>query len=317
MLHEIDLARVDLNLLVLFEAVFQARHVARAGERLNLSASAVSHGLGRLRRAFNDPLFLKHPKGVVPTALAEQLAEPIARALDQARQVFGRADAFEPRRSARRFTIGAPDGIAAVALPRALAAVRREAPNVGIGIRELQPLESLPALDAREIDVALYPLAEIPARFDARLLYEDDFVIAARKGHTLGPRPTLRRYAAAGHLLVTRAGDSRGFVDDVLAEHGLARTVVLTVPSFMWALAALAESDLVAALPRMLVRAHGSRFGVVAVEPPVPMGRSRITVVASRAAMADAGVAWLVGLLERVLGEGARRAARPKRSKRD
>jgi DNA-binding transcriptional LysR family regulator len=116
-------------------------------------------------------------------------------------------------------------------------------------------------------------------------------------------------------VLVARAGDIRGFVDDVLAEHGLERTVVLTVPSFMWALAALAQSDLVAALPRMLVRAHGSRFGVVAVEPPMRMGRSRVTVVASRAAMADAGVALLVGLLERVLAEGAGAAPRKRRKR--
>src|SRR5512134_799272 len=141
MLHEIDLSRTDLNLLVLFEAVFGARHVGHAGERLKLSPSAVSHGLGRLRRAFNDPLFLKHPKGVVPTALAEELAEPIARILEQARAVFGSAEVFDARRSTRRLTIGAPDGIAAVMLPPVLADVRVEAANVGIGIRELQPRE--------------------------------------------------------------------------------------------------------------------------------------------------------------------------------
>jgi DNA-binding transcriptional LysR family regulator len=85
MLHEIDLARVDLNLLVLFEAVFEERHVGRAAQRLHLSPSAVSHGVGRLRRALHDPVFLKHPKGVVPTARAAELAVPIADILERVR----------------------------------------------------------------------------------------------------------------------------------------------------------------------------------------------------------------------------------------
>ena len=86
MLHEIDLGRVDLNLLVLFEAVFEERHVGRAAQRLHLSPSAVSHGVGRLRRALNDPVFLKHPKGVVPTARAAELAVPIADILARVRE---------------------------------------------------------------------------------------------------------------------------------------------------------------------------------------------------------------------------------------
>jgi DNA-binding transcriptional LysR family regulator len=308
MLHEIDLARADLNLLVLFEAVLHARHVGRAGERLHLSPSAVSHGLGRLRRAFNDPLFLKHPKGVVPTALAEQLAEPIAHILEQARAVFASGDAFDPLRSTRTFTLGAPDGIAAVTLPAVVAAVERAAPNVRLGLRELQPSETLAALDARQVDLALYPLEETPARFEARQLYEEDFVIAARRGHRLGRRPTLDRYAQARHVLVTRTGDRRGFVDDLLAKHGLSRTVALTVPTFMAALAAICDSDLVAALPRSLVEKQGARFGVVAAEPPVRIGHSRIKAIATRPAMTDAGIAWLMSVVERVLGS---RAAAP------
>src|SRR4029453_14143410 len=77
MLNAINLSRADLNLLVLFEAVLQERHVGRAADRLNLTPSAVSHGLGRLRRLLNDPLFLKTPKGVVPTARATQLSPPL------------------------------------------------------------------------------------------------------------------------------------------------------------------------------------------------------------------------------------------------
>src|SRR5690349_15229221 len=102
MLNQIDLSRADLNLLVLFEAVLQEAHVGRAAERLNLSPSAVSHGLRRLRVLLNDPLFLKHPKGVVPTARADALAEPILDILARARVVVGGAEQFDPVRSQRR-----------------------------------------------------------------------------------------------------------------------------------------------------------------------------------------------------------------------
>src|SRR5687767_9496348 len=108
MLNQIDLSRIDLNLLVLFETVMEERHVGRSAQRLNLSPSAISHGLGRLRTLLDDPLFLRTPKGVVPTDRAEELAAPIADILARIRGVVATAAPFDPAHSQRRFTIGAP-----------------------------------------------------------------------------------------------------------------------------------------------------------------------------------------------------------------
>src|SRR5262245_48927557 len=168
MLHEIDLSRTDLNLLVLFDVVMSERHVGRAAERLNLSASAVSHGLGRLRRLLNDPLFLRTPKGVVPTARALELAEPVTDVLARARSVIATAAPFDPKTSKRRFTIGAPDGVSAVFLPPLLAALEQQAPGIDIGVRQLLPSQggralgrawdtALAELEARAIDIAVAP----------------------------------------------------------------------------------------------------------------------------------------------------------------
>src|SRR6188474_3982581 len=96
MLNKIDLSRADLNLLALFEVVLEERHVGRAAERLRLTPSAVSHGLGRLRRMLNDPLFLRTPKGVVPTARATELAAPVADILARVRAVVSFAEPFDP-----------------------------------------------------------------------------------------------------------------------------------------------------------------------------------------------------------------------------
>src|SRR5262245_9739845 len=139
MLNETDLSRADLNLLVLFEAVIEERHVGRAADRLNISPSAVSHGLGRLRRMLNDPLFVRAPKGVVATARAMELAAPVAEILARVRSVISTAEPFEPATSSRRFTLGAPDGVAAVFLSSLLAGLQRSAPGVEISIRQLLP----------------------------------------------------------------------------------------------------------------------------------------------------------------------------------
>jgi DNA-binding transcriptional LysR family regulator len=309
MLNETELSRIDLNLLVLFEIVMEERHVGRAARRLNLSPSAVSHSLGRLRRLLNDPLFLRTPKGVVPSARASELAAPVDDILARVRSVLSAAKPFDPATSERRFTIGAPDGVSAVLVPELLGAVRKGAPRIDISVRDILPSpgigpaggpwdHALGELETRAIDVVLLPLAEVPARFAERMLYREDFVIGMRAGHPFASRSTLDAFCGAQHLVVSQAGDPRGFVDDLLASRGHSRQVALTAPNFMMALAVLAETELIAALPRQLVMRYAARFGLTSREPPFPFRSDPIRAIATRSAMMDAGVAWLFGLLQ-------------------
>jgi len=303
MLNKIDLSRVDLNLLVVFETVLEERHVGRAAARLTLSASAVSHGLGRLRQLLNDPLFLRTPKGVVPTARAIELAEPVADILAGVRSVVSTAEPFDPAKSTRRFTVGAPDGISAVILPQLLTTVQRAAPHIDISVRQILPTparvwqSAIADLDARAMDIAIIPADDVPARFAERILYDEDFVIAMRKGHPFGVEPTLKGFCAMQHLVVSLTGDAHGFVDEFLATQGYSRRIALTVPNFMFALAVIAETNLIAALPRKFVALHGGRFGVVGTEAPLPLDRFRVRAIAPRVAMMDSGLAWLFDTL--------------------
>lgn len=300
MLNKTPLSRVDLNLLVLFEVVLAERHVGRAAERLKLSPSAVSHGLRRLRDLLNDPLFLKHPKGMVPTTRATELAEPIGRILAQVRTVVGDSAPFDAATSSRRFIIGASDGMAAVILPPLLKSIRRKAPKIDIAMRHLQPDpwdRAFADLDARSVDIALLPYGNIPARFIAQALYEEDFVIAMRSGHPLSRALTLKRYCEAQHVLVAPSGDPFGYIDNQLEKKGLSRRVALTVSNFLLALATVADSDLIAALPRRLVAAHAARFRVTSVESPVPWPPDAIRAIVPKVAMTDAGIAWFFDLL--------------------
>ena len=311
MLNQTDLSRIDLNLLVLFEIVFQERHVGRSAERLHLSPSAISHGLGRLRTLLGDPLFLKTPKGVVPTERALQLAPSVAEILARVRGIVS---------TARRLTRGIRRAVSSSARRmecrrscclRCWRRCARSAPGVDIGIRQLLPVQgftvphlawkdALKELEDRTMDIAIIPFDDIPVRFHKQKLYEEEFVIAVRKGHSFQRNPTLKRYCEMEHLVVSHTGDVSGFVDVELAKRGLTRRVALTVPNFIFALSVLAETEMVSAIPRRFIEIHGARFDVVAVKAPLPLPRFSINIVLPKVAMMDAGLAWLVQLLGQV-----------------
>ncbi|HEX6705598.1 MAG TPA: LysR family transcriptional regulator [Albitalea sp.] len=308
MLNPSHLARVDINLLVLFHVVFEEGNVGRAADRLRLTSSAVSHGLARLRRLLDDPLFLRTPKGIVPTARALALRAPIAEILSLVQSVLHTAVPFDPATSSRRFVIGAPDAVLASTATSVLKRLGTVAPGVDIGLIHLMPQprdrltdnpwgQCLHQIEQREVDVALLPISELPPRFEAQWLYDEDFVVAMRKGHPFARDPTEANFCAANHLLVSSSADPHGFVDEALRKRGRKRRVALTAPSFMVALEHVAHSDLLVTLPRQLVRQHAARFGLAAVELPVKRKPDPIQAVTTKAAMLDAGVAWLMATL--------------------
>jgi DNA-binding transcriptional LysR family regulator len=322
MLNEINLARADLNLLTLFDIVLKEGHVGRASERLNLSASAVSHGLGRLRRLLNDPLFLRTPKGVVPTARALELAEPIAEILARVRNVISSAEPFDAAKSSRRFIIGAPDGVSSVFMPPLLALLCSRAPGIDIGLRQLLPPQGgrqieraweplFDELDAGTIDLAIAPVDTAPARFAAETIYREDFVAVMRARHPFAAKPTLECFCGMRHLVVSMTGDPHGFVDEALAKQGLARRVALTAPNFAMGLATVSETDLISAMPRRYVTMYARRFGLVSRELPLRLPTFAIRAIAPKVAMMDAGLAWMFGLVrEATEGERAVRSRR-------
>ena len=129
--------------------------------------------------------------------------------------------------------------------------------------------------------------------FEKRLIYEENFVIAMRAGHPFANDPTIERYCEMQHLVVSESGDPHGFVDEQLAGQGRTRRIALTVPNFMFALAVIAETDLVLALPRRFVAMHASRFGVRVLDAPLRLPDFRLNAVMPKVAMLDMGLAWL------------------------
>jgi DNA-binding transcriptional LysR family regulator len=241
----------------------------------------------------------------VPTTRALQLSQPVAEILAQVEGVIASAAPFDPATSGRRFMIGAPDAVLTSGIMALLRCIESKAPNVSVGLLHLMPARrsgsakspwqgSLDRLEERVLDLAILPVNAVPHRFEARKLYNEDFVVAMRKGHPFGRTPNEAVFCRSRHLLVSLDGEPAGFVDQVLAKRGRSRRVVLTVPTFMMALAHLSKSDLIAALPRRLVERHAVQFGLTYIDLPFKRKPDSIQAVATKAALRDAGIAWLM-----------------------
>ena len=311
MLNHAQLARADINLLLLFDLLFEERNAGRAAARLNLSPSAVSHSLRRLRTLLDDPLFLPNPRGMVPTDRAEALAPIIRDIVERVQSVVTDTPSFDPATAVRRFRVGAPDGAVSVIVPLLVKRFEAAAPGVDLSILQLLPkpgaLDPMEAwreahaeIEAGRISLAILPHPANETRFHSTPLYFEDFVIVTRRGHDLGKALTLQSFAAARHVLVSATGDSWGFVDRKLAEHDLQRRIVLTVPSFFMAAAAIASSDLVGALPRTFAREAARSFDIDILDPPLDMLSSDLHAIVPRAALLDHGIVWLLNQIEEV-----------------
>lgn len=257
----VKLGAIDLNLLVVFDAVMQERSVTRAGRGLGLSQPAMSHALARLRNMLQDDLFIRSPKGMIPTPRAEHLALPVRAALDGLLQALEPTQ-FDPSTATRNFRI-AVDNYAAVVLVGPFAAcVTRTAPKVTLEFRPSGTLNILDLFDRGELDLAIGSFAEPGERFSRHPLLQDEFVAVLRQDHPATGRHKLaiETLAALPHLEISSAHHATHFIDEALGRRKLTRRVVLRAP-FLSAVRILVGSDMVCVLPRRiaeeLVR-HGS-----------------------------------------------------------
>jgi DNA-binding transcriptional LysR family regulator len=245
----VKLAAIDLNLLVVFDAVMQERSVTRAGHRLGLSQPAMSHALSRLRHALKDDLFVRSPKGMVPTPRSEQLAVPIRAALDALQHSLEPAQ-FDPSTTTRTFRV-AVDNYAAIVLVGPVAArIIQGAPKLTLEFRPSGTLDVLDLLDRDELDLAIGPAAEPGERFSREPLAQDQCVAVLRKNHPAAATGelSLETFTALPHLEISSVHHGTDFVDEGLAQEKLARRIALRAP-FLSAVRILATSDMVAILP--------------------------------------------------------------------
>lgn len=242
---------LDLNLLLVFDAIMRERSVVRAADALAMSQPAVSHALNRLRHALGDKLFLRTPSGMLPTPRAEALALPIRKALNEL-QLAVEGERFDPAQAERRFTIAVNNYAAVVAVGSIIAAVRAQAPKVRLTLVPSGTLNLTDRLDRGELDLAISARALEGERFASQPLITDSFVAVLRTGHpALRKKLTGETLSGLQHLAISSSGENLDFVDASLRARKAARTIASDVP-YLSAGAVLVQSNMVAILGRKL-----------------------------------------------------------------
>jgi LysR family transcriptional activator of mexEF-oprN operon len=264
-----DLDRLDLNLLRVFEALMAERHVTRAAARLGLTQSAASNALGRLRAAFKDDLFQRTPAGMEPTALARELAGLVGAALDAVRSAVALNRPFDPARAEEDFTLGMSDYAEFVLAPPLIAALRARAPGVSIVVRHVDREVVTALLDEDRAHLAIGQFPEPPTRMTRIMLLRDELAVLMRPDHPAVKEGLgLEAFLTWPHLLVSAVASREGAVDRVLANLGRERRLAAVVSHYLAAAPILRGSDLLCTTARRIAIPLAEAFGLVLL--PVP-----------------------------------------------
>jgi DNA-binding transcriptional LysR family regulator len=220
-----SIGRTDLNLVKVFDAVYEERNLLRAGRRLHLSQSAVSHALARLHEVVGEALFVRTSRGMVPTARAAGIAQALRESLRRIESALG-TEPFDPARAVRKFVVAANDHLTAVLVSRLSHTLQREAPGVDLVIRPSTRLDLAEQIDLGGVDLAIGTFAQVPQRLHAATLFTDAEAVLLRKAHPAARRKLMLQDLARWPLLaVAVGGQEEGAVGGFILERGLARQV--------------------------------------------------------------------------------------------
>ena len=313
-----DLARLDLNLLVAFEALAAELSVTRAAARLGVTQSAMSHTLRRLRSALGDELLVRTKGGMALTPRGESLVLPIRAGLSSLQRALANPEDFDPASSSRSFRLTGPDLFELLFMPGLVARVGEVAGGISLAMASVAPGELAAQLETGELDLAIttrmldgsQPRAQ-PGLM-RRALLRDEWRCFLRCGHpALNKRGKLSRarFLAAPQVLVSTSGRGRGIVDVVLDELGLSRKIALRVSSFYSAPVAVAGSDLILTAPASLERAVG-HLGLVCARPPIELPAHSVDMSWHQRFGDEGGHRWLREQLIAVTQGAGTRAGR-------
>ena len=278
-LHSMHLSSIDLNLLVVLDALLDTQSVQQAGRRVALSASATSHALARLRELFQDPLLVRAGKQLVLTARGAQLRPRVHQLLEETKAVLRETEAFEPRSIERTLNLACTDYAELLVLPPLSRELARSAPGLVLHSRALRE-SFVEELRGGQLDLALgvFQSKTLPDDIHTLTLYRDEFVTLLRKGHPALKKPwTLKLYAELEHVLASPRGGTTGVVDEVLA-----------------------GTDYVLTISERLVKHSLRELGLVVRKPPVPVPGFAVSMAWHRRMEADPLNLWVRDVLTKL-----------------
>lgn len=270
-MHDVHVGDLDLNLLIALRALISERHVTRAAARVKLTQPAMSHTLARLRSALGDPILVRTRSGMMLTARAQELAEPLERIMTDVGRLLAPSRAFDPALATRGFRVATTDYVELVLMPSVLERAWTEAPNVNVQLRALVG-NGPDDLDEDRIDVVLAPIALTGGQRGSLLaqrIMTERFVCVVREDHPrVGKRLTLDRFLELPHALITPRGAAGGIVDTALAKLGKRRRIAAEVPHFLVAPFLIEKTDLVLTVPERVAKALAPAAKIRLLAPP-------------------------------------------------
>ena len=291
--NEIDLRKLDLNLLLAFSAVMRSGSVKAAAGRLYLGPSAVSMALSRLRNAIGDPLFLRTATGLEPTEVAKTLYARIAPALDEIASALRDRRSFDPTETKRAFRIGLSDDLEWRLFPGLIRQLSSLAHGADFDLHPADLSTAPGLLEAGNVEVTISAMLPTDASLRIIDLGSEDFVVLGAPGAALPDPMTLDAYVQRDHALVSATGRRRGLIDDRLDELDRSRRVAVTVKRFMSLPPVLWSGDLLATVPRSMGRSMAQYFGLSLRELPMPSPTFRVAMAWHRRTDADPALVWL------------------------
>lgn len=240
-----DLRRIDLNLLVILDALLGEQHVTRAAERLHLSQPAVSHALARLRDLLGDPLLVRAGSGLVPTARALELAAPLAETLAQVQSLLA-PNTFDPSSARRAFRLAMSDYGAAIILPGLIRTLRKEAPGIDLQISHASREGMVEGLLNGDIDLAAGVLPELPGELRSSPLFEERYVcLLDRQSLPEDGQLDLPTYLSRPHVLLEMRGSGTPEIERTLTALRERRRVAVSLPHWSVAPRLISGTDLI------------------------------------------------------------------------
>jgi DNA-binding transcriptional LysR family regulator len=266
------ISRVDLNLFIVFEAIYAEGSVTRASLKLNLTQPAISHALGRLRVMFDDPLFVRQGHMMVSTPLARSIIEPVRHSLRGFEVTLNKLNRFDPASTEREFTLALRDVLESTVLPPLMVALANDAPLARVAAVQVDRRELESELQAGTLDCAidvLLPLA--PDIRHARIL-ADRTLVVARRGHPrLQGEMTLDQYLAEQHILASSRRKGPGIEDFELSRLGMQRKIRLRCQHYFAACRVVSQTDLLLTMPERYARVANQQFDNQLLALPLEM----------------------------------------------
>jgi DNA-binding transcriptional LysR family regulator len=293
LIYLMNLASIDLNLLVALDALIAEAHVGRAARRIGRSQPAVSHSLMRLRELLGDPLLVRIGSKMELTPRALGLKESLPETLERVRSLLV-TESFQPATSSRRFMVMMQDHLANLVVPDLVKRIHSEAPCVRLEVLPWQSPTSMKPDRLRSIDLCIscstYELAE----FERSPLFTDSESVVIRRGHpcTSGMK-ALQTFLESSHVAVVGRGRTEDPVDIWLRDERIERRIVLIVPSYLQALHVVATTDLVAFVPTRLAQTLAGRLSLAVLRPPIDPGEYQEFLLYPRRRQRDPASLWL------------------------